>query len=164
MADGKAADPADWVLDLIRDYQDKLTCGLFEAIYRLDRAAVEPLMQAQAKTCVSAFLDLGTLRIPMELGEFLQAVRTAGPSQIEINTDGDVIHWTELHRGQCVCPFVRRGVVRLDAKLCVCGAYWIKHLFESITEVPVEVETIETVATGAENCRFRITLTPDASA
>ena len=40
----------DWVLELIRDYQDKLTCGLYEAIYALDGPSVEGLMRAQAHT------------------------------------------------------------------------------------------------------------------
>ncbi len=94
----------------------------------------------------------------MDLDSFLDAMRTAGPSQVEIRREGDVIHWTELHGGQCVCPFVRRRVIRLDPKLCICGAYWVKHLFETVANTPVEVETVETAATGAENCRFRITI------
>ena len=155
--DSSATD-ADWVQGLMRDYQDKLTCGLYEAIYRLKDGALETLMRDQAHSCVAAFLELTDLPAHMELDAFLEAMRTAGPSQIEIQREGDVIEWRERHQGQCVCPFVRRGVVRLDAKLCVCGAHWVKHLFETVTGTAVEVETIETVATGAPDCRFRITL------
>ncbi len=154
---------ADWVRILIRDYQDKITCGLYEAIYRLEDGAAEALMEGQARSCVAAFVQLTGLPAHMEVDAFLEAMRTAGPSQIDIQRDGDVIHWRELHQGQCVCPFVRRGVVRLDPKLCICGAHWVKHLLESITNVPVEVETMETVASGAQDCRFRITLKAGAA-
>jgi len=156
--DSSPTEAADWVQGLIRDYQDKLTCGLYEAIYRLEDGAMDALMQGQARTCVGAFVQLTGLPAHMEIGAFLEAMRTAGPSQIDIQRDGDVIHWTERHQGQCVCPFIKRGVVRLDPKLCICGAHWVKYLFESITKAPVEVEIVETVATGAQDCRFQITL------
>ncbi len=148
----------DWLQELIRTFQDKLTCGLYEAIYGLEQPAVDTLMRAQARTCVGAFLDLGTLRTPMPLNEFLQAMQTAGPSRIEIRREGNVIHWTELHDGKCVCPFVTRNVIRLDPKLCICGGHWVKVLFETVTQTQVDVETLETVATGSKNCCFRVTV------
>ena len=148
----------DWVQVVIRNYQDKLTGGLYESIYQMDGPCVDALMEGQARTCVAAFVPLAGLPARMELDDFLNTMRTAGPSQVEIQREGDVIHWTELHRGQCICPFVRRQVIRLDPKLCICGAYWVKHLFEKVAGTTVEVETVETVATGAENCRFRITV------
>ena len=157
MADEQGPAP-DWIQNLIRDFQDRLTCGLYEAIYKLDDRSAERLMQAQARTCVGAFLKLSDLRIPMELDEFLHAMRTAGPSQVDIQRQGDVIDWIEQHHGECVCPFVRRKVVRLDPKLCSCGAHWVQGLFATVAQTPVEVETVKTVATGSQNCRYRIRL------
>jgi len=151
-------EPAEWVEKLMRDYQDKLTCGLFESIYELDGDSVNALMKGQAKTCASAFIDLAGLPVPMDLDAFLDRMRISSPSQLEIQREGDVIHWTEVHHGECVCPLIRRKVIRLDPKLCMCGAYWVKDLFERVAGTHVEVETMETVATGAENCRFRVTV------
>jgi hypothetical protein len=148
----------DWLQELIRTFQDKLTCGLYDAIYGLEPPAVDTLMRAQARTCVGAFLELGTLRTPMPLDEFLEAMRTAGPSRIDIRREGNVIHWTELHDGKCVCPFVTRNVIRLDPKLCICGAHWVKVLFETVTQTQVDVQTLGTVATGGKNCRFLVTV------
>jgi hypothetical protein len=148
--------PADWVQQLIRDYQDTLTCGLYEAIYTLDDRSVETLMQAQGRTCAGAFLQLSDLQGAMALDDFLKAMSTAGPSKVEIRREGDVVEWIELHQGECVCPFVRRKVVRLDPKLCICGAQWVQHLFERVARTRVEVETAETVATGAQNCHYRL--------
>ena len=152
------APAATWVEDFIRAYQDKLTCGLYEAIYRLDERSVDALMNAQARSCVGAFLDLGSLRVPMALDEFLHAMQIAGPSKIEIQREGNIIHWDEQHQGECACPFVRRGVVRLDRHLCRCGAYWVKHLFETVAQVQVDVEMIGSVATGTRNCSFVVKL------
>ncbi len=154
--DESQGQPPDWVQQLIRDYQDTLTCGLYEAIYNLDDRCIETLMQAQGRTCAGAFLKLSDLRAPMALDDFLKAMRIAGPSQVEIRRDGDVIEWIEQHQGECVCPFVRRKVVRLDPKLCICGAHWVQHLFESVARTRVEMQTVETVATGAQNCHYRV--------
>ena len=154
--DDTAPKTEDWVQELIRNYQDTLTCGLYEAIYRLEQPCVETLMQAQAQTCAGAFLKLSALPIPMEIDAFFETMRIAGPSQIDIQRDGEVIRWTEQHHGECVCPFIKRGVVRLDPKLCVCGAHWVKVLFETVTQTRVDIEMLETVATGAQNCCFVI--------
>lgn len=154
MADTPPA--ATWVEDLMRDFQDKLTCGLYDAIYQLDTPVVNRLMRAQARTCTAAFIDLSGLRVPMPLDEFLQAIRIAGPSTVEIERVDDLIHWDEQHAGECVCPFVRRGVVRLDRHLCTCGAHWVKHLIETVTGTPVDVDIVNTVATGSRNCSFVI--------
>jgi len=154
----------DWVQELMRDFQDKLTCGLYDAIYKLEQGSVENLMRAQAHSCVGAFLELGTLRAPLSLDAFLDAMRIAGPSQVSIEREGNVIHWSEQHEGQCVCPFVRRGVVRLDPKLCVCGAHWVKELFRAVTGTEVDVEILDTAAGGAKNCSFLITVRGPAHA
>lgn len=146
----------DWVERLIRDYQDAITGGLYRAIYRLDGRALRHLMDGQAAACMSAFLKLTDLPAPLELDRFLEAMRTAGPSPIDIQREGDIILWTERHRGECVCPLVRRKVIDLHPKLCLCGASWVRQLFRVAAGTEVEVETLETVATGAQNCRFRI--------
>ncbi len=159
--DQPQGEAADWVEKLMRDFQDKLTGGLFETIYKMDDAAVDTLMEGEAQTCVSAFIDLTSMSVPMGLDSFLKTMQTSGPSKVRVERDGDVILWTELHQGKCVCPLVTRDVISLDPKLCICGAYWVKHLFKTAANTEVDVETIETVANGAENCCFRITIKRD---
>ena len=156
--------PADWVTDLIRKFQDQLTSGLYEAIYQLDPPNVQKLMHAQAHTCSGAFLDLGLLPRTLSLDEFLRRMAIAGPSKIDIARDGNTIRWTEQHhQGQCACPFVKREVIRLDPKLCICGAQWVKLLFKRVADTDVDVEIGDTVATGAPNCCFRITIKGSSS-
>jgi hypothetical protein len=143
----------------LRCYQDRLTCGLYEAIYDLDDASRDTVMKRQAQTCVAAFLDLAGLPTPMDLDSFRRAMRDAQPIGAEIRKEGNVLHWTQNQRNQCVCPLVQRRAVRLDPKLCVCSAYWVRYLFEEIGHTPVRVEIVETVARGGQTCRFKITPT-----
>lgn len=155
---GTPATIPDWVMSLIRDFQDKITAGLYEGVYSLEGQPLKDLMERQAHACGAAYLQLYGLPETMDLDEFLARIRYTGPSQIDIRRDGDVIDWVELHPDGCVCPLVKRGVIRLDQKLCVCGAAWVRYLFEKVANTPVDVETVETIATGAENCHFRIRL------
>ena len=70
----------------------------------------------------------------------------------------DELLWRELHRGECVCPHVRQGVIPLDPKLCICGATWVRLLVERHARRAATVTLVESVATGAENCVYRVTL------
>jgi len=65
----------DWVQVVIRNYQDKLTGGLYESIYRLDGSCVDALMEGQARTCVAAFVPLAGLPARMELDDPVKAIR-----------------------------------------------------------------------------------------
>lgn len=152
---GRAADVS---YKLLREYQDKLTCSLYEAIYRLDGASLDTLMEAQSRSCLGVFFDLTAPPSPTDLDSFLDAMRTSGTSQVDIQREGDVIYWTERHQGQCICPFVRLEVVGLDPKLCTCAVHFVQRLFRTLAKTSTTVEMLETVATGAENCRFRVTI------
>ena len=149
---------ADKSQELMREYQDKLTRSLYEAVYRLDGASLDALMEAQSRSCLGVFFGLTAPPSPMDLDSFLDAMRTAGTSQLDIQRDGNVIYWTERHQGRCICPLVRLEVVDLNAKLCTCAVHFVQRLFQTLAKTPVTVEMLETVATGAENCCFRVTL------
>jgi hypothetical protein len=156
--DNKQAEVDEELEEMLHDYQDKLICGLYEAIYDLDQASLDTIMRRQAHTCVAAFLDFTGLPSRVSLEDLADAVRDVEPLGADIERRGDVIRWTGNQRGECACPMVRRGVIRLDPKLCDCSKHWVKHLFDRITHTPVSVEIIETVATGGSACRFEITL------
>jgi hypothetical protein len=48
--------------------------------------------------------------------------------------------------------------VRLDPKLCLCGETWVRLLIERHSRRHATVSLIESVATGAQNCIYRIRL------
>lgn len=156
--DNKQAQVDEELDAMLQEYQDKLTHGIYEAIYDLDEASFESIMRCQAHTCVDAFLDFSGVPSRMSLEDLADAVRDVEPLGGDIERRGDVIRWTGNQRGECACPLVRKGVIRLDPKLCDCSKHWVKHLFDRIAHTPVNVEIIETVATGGSTCSFEITL------
>lgn len=149
----------DWVQELMRSYRDRLLGGLYEGIYALDGEPLRRLMDAQAETCVSAFVALTDIPAHLDFDAFLERMRLSGPSPVTVErVNSEELVWTELHRGECVCPYVRQGVIRLDPKLCLCGETWVRLLVERHARRRAQVSLVESVATGAENCVYRIRL------
>ena len=154
-----SADGGDWVEQLMRSVRDKLVGGMYEGVYALDGAPLRRVMDAQAEACVHAFVALADIPPELDLEAFMERMKTAGPSRVRIDPVGDdELLWTELHDGECVCPHVRQNVVRLDPKLCLCGETWVRLLVERHARRRADVELVESVATGACNCIYRIRL------
>jgi len=148
----------DWVQQAIRDFQDKITCGTYEGIYALDSQSRDKVMEAQARSCVQAFVELFAIPAELDLEGFLEHMKLGGSGKVDVERDGDTIVFDEHRDGECMCPLVKRGVIRLDPALCVCGVHWIRMLVQRHTERPVSVELLDSVARGSRNCTYRITL------
>ena len=143
----------------MRTVRDKLVGGLYAGIYRLEPAPLQVVMDAQADACVTAFLALSDIPPELDLEQFLERMKIAGPSRIVVERPAaDEFVWRELHEGQCVCPLVRQEVVPLDLKLCGCGATWVRLLVERHARRRAEVELLRSVATGSQDCAYRIVL------
>jgi predicted hydrocarbon binding protein len=58
---------------------------------------------------------------------------------------------------KCLCGQVKQTKQPFPTTTyCQCGVAWEKQFFESALEIPVEVELVQTVITGAESCKFLI--------
>jgi predicted hydrocarbon binding protein len=67
--------------------------------------------------------------------------------------DGDTI--TSVCE-RCGCPLVREGLVKLSPTFCVCSRGWVKAVFETALERPVEVELEQAIGRGDPVCRFSV--------
>ena len=158
MTTGREAD-ADWVERLMAQYRDRLTGAVFDGIYQLEGEPLRTVMDTQADACMQAFVALHEIPAGLDLDAFLERMRTTGPSRIVLERpDADTLLWREMHDGACVCPHVRQGVIALDPKLCLCGATWVRLLVERHARREATVSLVESVATGAPNCVYRIAL------
>ena len=69
--------------------------------------------------------------------------------------DGDVVH---VVYPRCLCHLVAKGPERLPDTYCLCSRGWLKEMFETVVNHPVEVALLESVKRGAKQCRFTVTL------
>jgi hypothetical protein len=149
----------DWVEQLQRAFRDKLVGGLYEGVYALEGEPLQRVMDAQAEACAQAFVSLAEIPADLDFEGFLERMKISGPSKVELErVSDDELLWRELHRGECVCPHVRQHVIPLDAKLCICGATWVRLLVERHARRAATVTLVESVATGAQNCVYRVML------
>jgi predicted hydrocarbon binding protein len=58
--------------------------------------------------------------------------------------------------GECGCPLVGAGLVKLSPTFCECSRGWVKAVFETILDGPVEVELEQTIGRGDPICRFAV--------
>ncbi|MHC4106371.1 MAG: DUF6144 family protein [Planctomycetota bacterium] len=56
----------------------------------------------------------------------------------------------------CYCGSVSKTKEAMPITYCYCSTGWYKRLFEEVLEKAVEVEILETIASGADKCEFRI--------
>lgn len=149
----------NWVEQLMRDFRDKLVGGLYAGLYSLEGAPLRRVMDAQAEVCAEAFVALTDIPPDLDFEAFLRRMEISGPSRVRVDVTGDdELLWTELHHGECVCPHVRQGAIPLDPKLCLCGETWVRLLIERHARRRADVSLVKSVATGAEDCVYRIRL------
>lgn len=64
----------------------------------------------------------------------------------------------EIGYPRCVCPDVLNGSVT-DAAHCECSRQSVLYILENLLpEKKIQVEILETVLSGGERCRFRVTV------
>jgi predicted hydrocarbon binding protein len=72
-----------------------------------------------------------------------------------LKLDGNRIH---VEYEKCYCPLVRDYHEKLPVTFCNCSRGWLKELFESALEKPVEVKLEKSIKRGDKTCRFRVLL------
>ncbi len=59
---------------------------------------------------------------------------------------------------RCYCGSVSQAKEKIPLTYCYCGAGWYKRLFEEVLGRPVRVEAVQSIASGADKCLFKIVL------
>ena len=69
--------------------------------------------------------------------------------------DGDVVH---VVYPRCLCHLVANGPERLPDAYCLCSRGWLKEMFETVLGELVEVDLLDSVKRGADQCGFTVRL------
>jgi len=57
---------------------------------------------------------------------------------------------------KCGCPLVRHKVVDLTGTFCLCSRGWVKKIFETLLERPVNVKLEKSIGRGDKVCKFAV--------
>ncbi len=59
---------------------------------------------------------------------------------------------------KCFCPLVQDASPLMSKTYCNCSRGWLKEVFETVVEKPVEVRLEDSIMMGGKQCRFTISL------
>ena len=59
---------------------------------------------------------------------------------------------------RCFCHLVAKGPERLPDIYCLCSRGWLKEMFETVLGELVEVDLLDSVKRGADQCGFTVRL------
>lgn len=125
-------------LDQYLDEETKVkvleTCG---------RACITQSLIKKAKACNEKAKDVN---------DFLDRF---GKMYSHLQREGDDVY---IVYSKCYCPLVKDYPNDLSPSWCNCSRGWIKQLFESALDRPVQVELKKSIVQGDECCRFKILL------
>ncbi len=95
--------------------------------------------------------------------EFLEAEQQNPMKGTKLAREGNILY--QIYRPQelgvtCYCSLVRGlpADEKLSLTYCHCSKGFVKKLWESVLERPVKVELIQSVVSGASECKFAIRL------
>jgi hypothetical protein len=155
----KAEKAEYWIKELM-DHMDDL----------LDRETKVRLMKECGRSCyLRAFGVAGEKRPSAEeLGRYLKTLEESG---YVLERKGDTVSftfsWGRDHQnpwgliirdGYCMCPLVESGPPGLSPTFCYCSTGYVGETFARITGRTVEVDLVESLKTGAQDCVFRVTV------
>jgi hypothetical protein len=111
------------------------------------------------ESCGQACAHGGPIRIAEEcqgnLDGWLATLRKWHGGEELVQREGDIIH---VLCTECLCTLVKDGPARLPDTYCYCSLGWMKETFGTVVGKPVDVELVESIKRGGQECRFTIRL------
>lgn len=107
------------------------------------RACITQNLIKKAKVCNQKAKDMN---------DFLDKF---GKIYSHLQKEGDNIY---IVYPKCYCPLVKDYPGSLSPTWCNCSRGWVKQLFESALERPVQVELEKSIVQGDDCCRFKVRL------
>jgi predicted hydrocarbon binding protein len=93
--------------------------------------------------------------------EFLEAEQRNPTKGTRLVREGDVLYQFYMPQSlgvRCFCSLVNATEEKISLTYCHCSKGFVKKLWESVLKRPVEVELIQSVMSGSEECKFAIHL------
>jgi len=55
---------------------------------------------------------------------------------------------------ECGCSLIRNKIVKLNSIFCHCSLGWIKIIFKTLLNKPVQVEMLKSIGAGDDTCEY----------
>lgn len=141
------------------DYKEFAQGWVKNLVESIDAHLDEETRMRVMESCGRACARRGPARVAEEcrgnLDGWLATLAKWHGGEEYVQRQGDVVH---VICSECFCTLVKDGPARLPDTYCYCSRGWMKETFETVVEKPVDVDLVETVKGGGQQCRFTIKL------
>ena len=133
--------------------------GVVAGLADVDEDIAKKVLEKCGEACARSYIaSRGYDQASHDLDSWIKLLNESRPNVYNVQKkDGEVLY--ELKMGRCVCWLVSENVIALNPRLCsACATNFYKYTFQNVAKRPVRVEVVESHATGANKCVFRIRL------
>lgn len=127
-----------------------------DLVQKVPEGDVNHIMQECGKHCIGD----STIRVAknlhkesVDLPEFLEKLNEHHIGGGNLHLEGDVVIGGY---DKCYCGSVSKRKDDIPINYCYCSTGWYKRLFEEIYDKSIRVEILQSIASGADKCVFRI--------
>ncbi|MGQ9529965.1 MAG: hypothetical protein ACUVQX_01265 [Candidatus Bathycorpusculaceae bacterium] len=151
---------ADFVKDAGRceEFLRAWIMGVMAGLNDVDEETARKILKKSGEDCCKIFLEVhGYDLSSRDLDSLIELLDGSPSGGCWKENDNTVIY--EFKSERCECTLVEKKMVELSPRLCsACFTNWLAYMFGAVTNRKVEAELIESLATGANKCAFRIRL------
>jgi predicted hydrocarbon binding protein len=133
-------------------FQQAWVASLMENLDRqFDRPARVALMESCGRSCARR----GAVKMAAGGVDKLIEALAGHLGKENARREGETVHLTYT---KCYCPLVGDGPPRLPDTWCECSRGWVLEVFSAAAGKPVQVELLESIKRGGQQCRFVVKL------
>jgi predicted hydrocarbon binding protein len=131
----------DWISNLMESMDE-----------HLDDEEKISLLERCGRACAERHARAEALKHKGELDGWLGRFRKWVGSE-NVKKEGNTV---QITYSKCLCPLVQDRSPLMSKTYCNCSRGWLKEVFETVVEKPVEVKLEDSIMQGGDQCRFTI--------
>jgi predicted hydrocarbon binding protein len=112
------------------------------------------LLEECGRACARIHAQKEAMKFQGQLEGWLSTMKKWVGSE-NIRQEEDVVH---VMYSKCYCPLVQDAPPLMSNTYCNCSRGWLKEVFDTVMENPVEVKLEDSIMKGGKQCRFSVFL------
>ncbi len=142
----------------VEEFVRRWIIGVMAGLSEVDEKIAKTILKKAGEDCCKLFLETYGLDLSSHDLDSLIEWWNKRPACRCYKVDENTIIY-EFKSNKCECLLVDKGFVNLTPKLCsLCFTNWLEYMFGTVTKRGAKAELVESLATGASKCSFRIKL------
>jgi len=133
----------DWIANLIKNMER-----------HLNEKQRTKLLEECGRACAKRHAQKEALKFKGDLDGWLGTMKKwVGTDNVQRD-----MSYVRVMYSKCFCPLVQDAPPLMSETYCNCSRGWLREVFETVMEKPIEVKLEDSIMKGGKQCRFTISL------